>query len=187
MLSWLNPGLLVWTAILLTAFAAVWDLKTGQIPNFMTLPLLVLSPFLHTAMNAHHSPQISPFFFLAHSLIGLVLCGLVPFLLWKKGGMGGGDVKLLAGIGALLGPAVGMQVELYAFLAALVLAPLGLVYRGELLSALKNTAVLVVNPIRPEGKRLPIPQAALTEFRFGPAIFAATAFLAGPKVLFSLF
>ncbi len=184
--EWLNPDFLVWTAILVTAIAAVWDYKTGQIPNFLTFPLLGLSPFLHTAVHAFHSPQVSPLFFFIHSLVGLVICGLVPFLLWKKSGMGGGDVKLLAGTGALLGAAVGMQVELYAFMTALIIAPLGLVYRGELISALKNTAVLVVNPIRPRGKRLPVPQAALTEFRFGPAIFVATAFLAAPKFLFFL-
>ncbi|HYQ14984.1 MAG TPA: A24 family peptidase, partial [Polyangiaceae bacterium] len=102
-----------------------------------------------------------------------VFSALVPFLLWKKNALGGGDLKLLVAVGALLGPMLGLQVQLYSFLIALIIAPAQLAYRGKLLGTLKNAGSMLINPLRQKSRRIELPPAALSEFRFGPAIFLA--------------
>lgn len=158
-------------ASLVCLIAAISDLRSGQIPNWLTLGTLVLGPFAQVALSHLAYPGVSLLLFLATSLLGVVFSGLVPFVLWKKHALGGGDLKLLVALGALLGPLLGLQVQLYAFLFALVIAPGQLAYRGKLLGTLKNAGSMVMNPFRPQSRRIALPPAALSEFRFGPAIF----------------
>ena len=160
-------------ASLLCLVAAVWDLRTGQIPNWLTLGTLLLGPIAQVALSHLAYPGVSLLLFLATSLLGIVFSGLVPFLLWKKNALGGGDLKLLVAVGALLGPMLGLQVQLYSFLIALIIAPAQLAYRGQLLGTLKNAGSLLLNPLRQKSRRIELPPAALSEFRFGPAIFLA--------------
>lgn len=83
--------------VVAVAVAAATDLKTGKIYNALTLPLLLSGLLL-----AFFFPEGSgggP----KSSLLGLVV-GFVPlYLVYLRGGMGGGDVKLMAAIGALKG------------------------------------------------------------------------------------
>jgi len=160
-------------ASLLCLVAAVWDLRTGQIPNWLTLGSLLLGPIAQVALSHLAYPGVSLLLFLATSLLGIVFSALVPFLLWKKNALGGGDLKLLVAVGALLGPMLGLQVQLYSFLIALIIAPAQLAYRGKLLGTLKNAGSLLLNPLRQKSRRIELPPAALSEFRFGPAIFLA--------------
>lgn len=153
---------------------AVLDLRTGHIPNWLTFGTFLIGVPTQLALSHLAYPKLNILYFLATSALGVVFTGLVPFLLWKKNALGGGDVKLLVALGALLGPLLGMQVQLYAFLFALVLAPAKLAYQGKLLGTLKNTGIMVTNPFRPKTRRLQLPPAALSEYRFGPAIFFAS-------------
>jgi hypothetical protein len=43
---------------------------------------------------------------------------------------------------------------------------------------LGNSAALIKNPFLPKARRREVPQALLTELRFGPAVFFATALVA---------
>jgi prepilin peptidase CpaA len=160
-------------ASLVCLVAAISDLRTGRIPNWLTLGTLVLGTAAQVALSHLAYPAISVLLFLATSVLGIVFSALVPFLLWKKHALGGGDLKLLMAVGALLGPMLGLQVQLYAFLIALVIAPAQLAYRGKLLGTLKNASAMVVNPFRKKSRRVELPAAALSELRFGPAIFLA--------------
>ena len=105
-------------------------------------------------------------------------CAAVPLLLYRVSAIGGGDVKLLASVGVWAGPILGLQVELYAFVLAALYAPARLAYQGQLLRLLGNSAALIANPFLPKSRRKEVPQALLTELRFGPAVFAATALVA---------
>jgi prepilin peptidase CpaA len=160
-------------ASLVCLVAAIWDLRTGQIPNFLTLGAVVTGPLVQVGLSHFAYPKINVLLFFATSLFGIVFSGLVPFLLWKKNALGGGDLKLLVAVGALLGPMLGLQVQLYAFLIALIIAPAQLAYRGKLLGTLKNAGSMLINPLRHQSRRVELPPAALSEFRFGPAIFLA--------------
>ncbi len=166
------------TQILLIAacvclLAAISDLRSGHIPNWLSLGALLLGPLVQSALSHRAYPSMNVALLLGTSLLGILFSGLVPFLLWKKNALGGGDLKLLLAMGALLGPMLGLQLQLYAFLIALLVAPAQLAYRGKLLATLKNTGAMVLNPLRPASRRVQLPAAALSEFRFGPAIFLA--------------
>ena len=102
-------------------------------------------------------------------------CSAVPLLLYRAGALGGGDVKLLASVGVWAGPILGLQVELYAFVLAAFYATARLAHEGQLPRLIGNSAVLLKNPFSPKAKRKEVPQASLTELRFGPSVFAATA------------
>ncbi|MGO9111853.1 MAG: prepilin peptidase [Thermoguttaceae bacterium] len=88
----------LWSLILLVpvAFALVCDLRTREIPDWIPL-LIVLWACLATAMGLHKVTWIG---LVAGALLGLGLSAVVFYL----GGLGGGDVKLLAAIGAAVGP-----------------------------------------------------------------------------------
>jgi prepilin peptidase CpaA len=160
--------------VILTGVAAGWDLRTGLIPNRLVAlgavatVVLVIGTALPLGSRALAAACIS-------IAAGILLVSLVPLLLYRLGGIGGGDVKLLAVVGTALGPARGIEAELYAFAAVLVYAPAKLLWEGKLLQTLRTSARLLVRPLMPRQRRLP-PMAAeeLTAFRFGPAIFAGT-------------
>lgn len=96
--SWLFPPLLVWGALLVALF---WiDLDEQLLPDVLTLPgtLLGLGAAFQLAHGAHHA------------LLGvLVGSGLLWLLAWiwirfrKVEGLGGGDIKLAAMFGVVLG------------------------------------------------------------------------------------
>lgn len=70
-----------------------FDLKSGTIPNILTFGLIIAG----LAINYFTGNFIT-------SLIGFVVSFFVLFLLYViKGGIGGGDVKLIAAIGAWIG------------------------------------------------------------------------------------
>ncbi len=97
--------------------AAGWDLFTRRIPNFMTVPMAAGGLAFHALAPTGHGSALA----LSGLALGMGLL-LLPFLL---GGSGGGDVKLLAALGAWLGPvqlliAFLLSVFTAAFLAVLV-------------------------------------------------------------------
>ena len=90
------PLLLKTILSVLVVAAGVYDLRTRKIPNWLNLSGIVLGLGLNTLFA--HGPGVS-----------LAVCGLlfslavyVPLYLMR--GMGAGDVKLMAAVGALAGP-----------------------------------------------------------------------------------
>lgn len=88
----LLPGVVALVAVLL---ASITDLSCYRIPNGLSLPLLC-SGVLYQGAVAGRVGLLS-------SLLGVLFGGGILFLLHLRGGIGGGDVKLLAGVGAWLG------------------------------------------------------------------------------------
>jgi prepilin peptidase CpaA len=76
---------------------ATWtDLRTRRIPNWLVLPFMAAGIGVQTWIHGWHG--------LAQSLEGLGLGALLFGVLAAMGGMGMGDVKLCAAIGAWIGP-----------------------------------------------------------------------------------
>lgn len=159
----------------ITAFVAVlaagFDVKTGEIPNALTYPVLLGAPLLHIA-RATAAKGLSDDAMMegALSVVGAMVCTIVPLILWRQGAMGGGDLKLLAGIGALLQTTMGVEAQMYAFFGATLVAPARLAYEGKLMTTLKNTFTLGANMFLPKEKRKSIDASAFSSFRIGPAV-----------------
>lgn len=168
-----------------TLLAALHDAKTGRIPNLLTLPVLPMGLVLG-ALD-------SGLWGLGSAALGVLLCVVVPYALFRASrgvAIGGGDVKLFAAIGALLGPLAGLRIEFASLLVLCVCALVTLTWRGELLAWLKHSAQLIFQWFAPHGLALrrmgsarvaqprAIPLDRLLSMRLGPAICFVTWSLA---------
>jgi prepilin peptidase CpaA len=116
--------------VVFSAAACITDLRAGRIPNVLTFGAVGVAFLVHGFL-----PQGAGF---AHALGGM-LTGLVVFFpFFALGGMGAGDVKLMAAIGSWLGPFAALLTALYGALAGGVLALIVAVSRGYLRTALRN-------------------------------------------------
>jgi len=161
-------------AVVLTGVAAWTDYRTGLMPNWLTLgalPAAIVAHFAYGWYNADLSTGLSE---AAYAFAGALFCSVGPGFMYWKGGMGGGDLKLFAALGALCQPMLGIEVQAYAFVIAAIIAPARLAYEGKLFQVLGASLSLVVNPLRQKENRREVPSEMLTWFRLGPAIFAAT-------------
>jgi len=107
------------------AAAVVADLRTGRIPNVVTLPAVGLGLIGHTLFGglAGEPGQLG----LAGAAAGLA-AGFLPMLAAAlAGGVGMGDAKLMAAVGALGGWRFALATMLYGLIAALVLAVVAMV------------------------------------------------------------
>jgi prepilin peptidase CpaA len=157
--------------IVVAAAAAVTDARTGLIPNWLTLPPLCAALLIHFLVSGAGG--------LLFSLAGALACGIMPYLLFRTGSMGGGDVKLLAAIGALAGAQVGLEVEVLGMLFAALYALVLLLFRGGLGRTLVSSLVLVVNVFLPASRRRQIPTTEMMPLRLGvPFLFGTLAALA---------
>jgi len=163
-------------AAALVAAASAWtDIRTGHIPNWLTLPALVCGIVGHFAFGWYLGGWRTGAWEAVIAVSGAAFCSLAPGLLFLRGAMGGGDLKLFAAIGALCQPMIGIEAEMYAFVVAAVVAPARLAYQGRLLEVLKNSLSLLLNPLRSKQARQEVPPEMMTWFRLGPAVFVGTA------------
>lgn len=89
------PLAMGWCVVLWAALvAAAWDVRTGRIPNVLTLPLL--------AGGLLVSVYAGGVFGLFSSMESALLLALPCFVLFVFAGGGAGDVKLLGALGAWL-------------------------------------------------------------------------------------
>ena len=113
-------------ALTTALIAAVTDARTGKIPNWLTFGSLGLALLWHAGLWQGK--------YTAEALLGLLAGGFIPLVsfLWSRGrAIGGGDVKLLAALGAWLGP----ELVLHATVSGLLLILLYALWkrrRGEI-------------------------------------------------------
>jgi prepilin peptidase CpaA len=158
-------------ATLVAAIAAFTDFRTGHIPNWITFPAIIGGIVGHLLYGWIYFDFREGLIEGATAIAGVVLCSLAPGLMYWKGGMGGGDLKLFAALGALCQPMIGIEAEMYAFVVAALIAPARLAYQGRLFGVLKNSFALLLNPLRSAKNKREVPPEMMTWFRLGPAIF----------------
>ncbi len=152
--------------ICVAAVAAATDWRTGQIPNWLTLPVIVAAPLGYLA--AFGTPG------LVASLIGLAACGLIPYLLFRNNAIGGGDVKLFAALGAVGGLQLGIEAQLFGLGAAAIFGLVLIAWRGALGRTLLTAFRLATNPITPKRMRAEVTPDMMTSMRLGVPIFVGT-------------
>ena len=121
----------------LLACAAVIDVRHSRIPNWLNL-LLILSGLSQSLLPGDGLTPVQ-------SLLGMATGAAVPFLLFVIGALGAGDVKLMAGVGAWLGPLPAIVVLILEKVIGLTIVVAQAVSQRRMRALLRNSAVLAVN------------------------------------------
>ncbi len=153
----------------IAAVACVIDLRERRIPNWLTLGAAVAGLLFQFWTGGGNG--------LLTGAAGWLVGALVFFLPFALGGLGGGDVKLLAALGAWLGPIEIVWLALYTGVAGAVLALVVSLASGYLRQAVTNIWVLLmhwrVNGLRPHPE-LTIHRGSGPKLAYGLAIFSGT-------------
>lgn len=123
--------------VILVLLACVPDLRTRRIPNALTLGAAAVALAFHAATDGPSG--------LITSASGWLLGAALFFPLFALRGMGAGDVKLLAAVGAWLGPGQVIWVALITSLAGGVLGVIVAACHGYLRKAILNLYALLMH------------------------------------------
>ncbi len=169
------------TAVVLTA--AVFDWKTQRIPNRLVGPA-ILAGFIVAAGFGFALEGLGGLWAgLQGSALGL-LAGFVPMaLIFFAGALGGGDVKLMAAVGAIAANwEVVLGTAFYGFIISAVLAVVVMIRHrivGRTIQRIANAALLAAARVKPE--------MATDSPRIPLAIgFAIGAMISGAEVLLNV-
>jgi prepilin peptidase CpaA len=105
---------LVLATLVGTGLCAMWDVKTGRIPNVFTFSCILAGVAINTWCSGFDG-----FWSAFYGIIVGVLLLIIPFAF---GGIGAGDVKMLAAIGALNGSKFVFQAFLFGAVAGGLIA-----------------------------------------------------------------
>ncbi len=146
-------------ALASAAAACVVDVRTARIPNLLTVASLAAALIAHSVLPSGHGVGAT----LAGAITGLAV--FFPF--FALGGMGAGDVKLMAALGAWFGWEPALWLAFYTAIAGGVLALAWGLAHGYLRQAFANLRTLgtfwLVAGVRP------LPPLTLDEGR-GPRL-----------------
>lgn len=133
----LKPLLLA-GAILLSLIAGWTDWRSRRIPNWLTVPGLVVGVALSTVLGGWSG--------LKDSLlgIGLAFALLLPFWLLLKS-LGAGDLKFAAALGAYTGPGRLIDILIGSVFVAGVMAMALVIYKRRFLETIKNIGHILVS------------------------------------------
>ena len=123
---------------LLIGAALYFDLTKKTIPNYLTFPAIVWGFVSYTALDG-----LSGLWF---SILGMLVGLVIFFIPFAMGGMGGGDVKLLAAVGALQGWQFVLAASLLTAIAGGIISIIYLIATGRLLRVLKKMAGIALAP-----------------------------------------
>jgi prepilin peptidase CpaA len=165
----MNP-LHIFVGAVLT-FACISDVRSRRIPNVLTFSAIACALVFHALTDGLSAA--------GWSLAGCFLGAALFFPMFALRGMGAGDVKLLAAVGAWLGPSQVAMVALAASLAGGVIAIVVALGHGYLRTALKNLWMLLTH-WRVMGVR-PLEQVTLAGTR-GPRLAYAVPISIGTLV-----
>ncbi len=121
-------------AVLCALMSAVVDVRTRRIPNLITFPALLAALLLHLTLDGWKG--------LLSALGAGLICGVVFLIFYLAGGMGAGDVKLIAAVGALGGLTNCGSVLLFTSLAGGIMGLVVAVSRGRLRQILSNVKAI---------------------------------------------
>ena len=122
--------------VILTALAGcIHDLRTRRIPNYLTFGSAGLA-FIY-ALVSHGWSGLA--IGIGGWALGVAL--FIPFFLLR--GMGAGDVKLLAALGAWVGPISLLSLTFYTAISGGVMALLVVLWRRKLITTFQNLWLLL--------------------------------------------
>jgi prepilin peptidase CpaA len=120
--------------ITLAIAASYWDIRCRKIPNKLTFPMMLVGVII----GLIHTGYVG----LVTSLKGLAIGFAILFAFYITiGGVGEGDIKLLAAFGALGGPAFVTRTAVYGIILGGVYAILCLAFKKKLTATIKWAAL----------------------------------------------
>jgi len=152
--------------------ATYFDLRRREIPNWVTIGGLAAGILAHAVLGFSFAGFDAAWRAVAFACVGIGLCAFAPFISFRLSALGGGDVKLLAAIGAICGPMLGIEAEFYAMLLLAVYCAATLAYRGKLLRVLGYGLFLFARPLFKRLREDAIAPDVLMSVRAAPAILA---------------
>jgi prepilin peptidase CpaA len=122
--------------IFVLLLASAFDIRQRRIPNRLLAASLLIALAVQLTSG-------TPSALLTTYLAGFGI-GLLMFLpLYLMGGMAAGDVKLMATVGAFLGPALVFQASLFTYICGGVMALLIILFKRRGRDALANVGALL--------------------------------------------
>jgi prepilin peptidase CpaA len=172
-MTWPPPVSTVAVAAL-AASAVAFDLRSRRVPNVLTFGAAAVAVVIQ-GLNGGW-PGV------AAAVLGWLAGAALFFPLFALGGMGAGDVKLLAAFGAWLGPAGALWTGLIGALAGGVMAVAFALARGYLRTALRNVGGMLrawrIAGIRPvEGLTIESPASVRLPYAVPLAVGALATLL----------
>ena len=158
-----------WPTLTVLAVATFTDLRSRRIPNWLVLPFMLAGVVVSGCTHGWHG--------LAQSFYGLGLGALLFGILCWLGGMGMGDVKLVAAIGAWIGPGQLLTALVVTGMAGGVMAICWAIAGGYLGDLFSGTGDLIAS-WRKRGMRphptLILDNPVTRKMPYAPAIAAGT-------------
>jgi prepilin peptidase CpaA len=154
------------SALVLVTVAAIFDIATKRIPNGLTYASWIWGFVLGATLGGWDG--------FADSALGFA-GGFLPVLLMFLGGsIGGGDVKLMGGVGALLGFPGGLNAFIASILIGGIFAAVILLWQGRLWPVIRYPLSVLWSKINPVYVPHAAPAATKDAFPFGVAIALGT-------------
>lgn len=163
--------------LLVTAVCAITDARWGKVYNVVTYP----SALIGVGLSFYLAPP-TPFMSVSGLLAGLVFFGFLR----RISGMGAGDVKLMAALGAIKGLPFLVYGTFYILCAATVTGLILIAWQGRMVPVLKWVAQTLVSAVSPKYSR-PNLDHEMTPMPFAPAIFIGSAFAIYLETVYGLF
>jgi prepilin peptidase CpaA len=121
-------------AVAAALVAAVWDVKTRRIPNWLTASSILIGLALHLILGGPRE--------MAMALLAALVGGGIFTAFFIAGGMGGGDVKLIAAVASIVSFPSLFQVLVTTAIMGGVFALVLAVARGKLKQTIQNIGLL---------------------------------------------
>lgn len=122
-------------AIGIATVGAEEDVRGGRIPNQLTYSGLLVALAVRSLVSGLPGFE--------DGIVGMLAGGGIFYLLFLLGGMGGGDVKLMAAVGAWAGTAHTVEILIAAAIAGGFLAICSMLFHGQVRITLLNTVELI--------------------------------------------
>lgn len=162
-------NLIWWSIFVVLGIATVWDLATRRIPNWLVLPFLAAGLGMSVWQQGWKGLEIS----LGGMLVAALMVGPIC---WLRG-MGMGDLKLCAGIGAWIGPGAVFFALVMTAIAGGLIGVCYAAWRGALGRSLDNTGNLLASGFRGAPRQsASLDNAAGLSIPYAPAIAIGTVF-----------
>ena len=161
---------IIWTlSLTLTISAALLDWRSRRIPNWLTVPSLLVGIAVHALLRGWQGALFSL------KGAGLALILLLPLVLLRA--LGAGDWKLMAAVGAFLGPVLFLFVLFGSIVASGIMAVVQIYRTGRVMETFRNMWILVKGFFAFGLKKNPqisLDNPRLLKLPFGVAVAAAT-------------